>query len=265
MATPNPCINNTDCITLSINGDGELEADPIVDPDGCVVCTTDGLALEIDPAGGLECGPSGLRQSDTFPGISADACNAIESRGDGLWVGAQDMAIACVSQGAASAFVANGAGAWTTIQSGEVAIENPLDCNNALGVRYTGFGTVQVTGLTPGFGGTTAGRVEIVTRSRVKRATTLAGTAFIPADPFIDGDFRVLENNGSGPLEHAFGRDSATVPFCPTPLGVDAGPPLGPFERFGYERRARIVGRPGTSCTVECQTAFLTYWMVNLA
>lgn len=256
-----PCIRDSDCIALAIDETtGELYADPILDPEGCLECTIDGLGVELDPDGGIVCGDDGLYVENPFIGISADACNDIEQRADGIWVGQQAMAIACNSQ--PESFTGPYIGATPEIigQSGEILIQNPLDCAAALGVRMEAYGTVQVSGATGGVGGTAAAsRLEVTTRSRTKRGPTAASTIFA-AEPFIDSDFKVLENNTPGSsLEFAWGSHSNTVPICPVPLAP------GEWERFGYQRVARNTRVASSVATVRYATVFLTYWLVALA
>ena len=49
------------------------------------------LEVQLDPAGGITCGPSGLAATAvSFPGISPNDCNAITNPGNGLYVACQD-------------------------------------------------------------------------------------------------------------------------------------------------------------------------------
>ena len=98
-----PCIADTNCIDLSVNGDGNLIADIILDPAGGLACGAPGLALKIadtncidlsingggnltattllDPAGGLACGAPGLALK-----IDPNPCNDAITTGSGLYV-----------------------------------------------------------------------------------------------------------------------------------------------------------------------------------
>jgi hypothetical protein len=52
------------------------------------------LQLQVDPAGGLECGVSGLKANfPAAPGASPDACNGFEVRGNGLYAPCPDAVV----------------------------------------------------------------------------------------------------------------------------------------------------------------------------
>lgn len=165
---PNPCITDTDCIQLSLDGSGNLQADIVLDP---------------DPDNALTCGTNGLF-GDICP-ISTTACNGlIKGTDGGLWTHQISRDIGVISFPEVTLAVS--AGPEVVVQSGTASITN-TGCSPAMIFRNVAYGTSQVTALTAG------GRVELSTEG-----STDGG-------PFTQFGFAVLSNiTGSPGLEHAW-------------------------------------------------------------
>lgn len=102
-----PCVADTNCIALSVNGLGELEATPILSP---------------------------------------DAGNAIECRLNGLYVPSQGGVITTADTAASAPFsVTAVAPAENTVQSGSFTVTNPSATNSARYLIIADVGTVHFT------------------------------------------------------------------------------------------------------------------------
>jgi hypothetical protein len=167
---PNPCIIDTDCIALSLDGSGNLQADITLDP---------------DPENALTCGDDGLF-GDICP-ISEVACNGLIKEVDnGLWTHKISRDTAVSTFPAATYLGLTPGDGNVIVQSGTQSIKNN-GCADALIFRNIAYGTSQITDLDTG--GT---RCELETQGNTD------------GGPFTDHGFAVLQNNTGDPLEHAW-------------------------------------------------------------
>jgi len=217
-----PCIEDSSCIDLSVQPNSNLRADLIVSDDAgnCVECRADGLYV---PCGDL----------------STDPCNAIVLGADGgLWAGQQAQNVQCSSFESVSTGIL-GVGIDTVWQSGTLIFENPSDCVAAVYMRTELYGTLQITGMSPG-----------------GRAVYSYATGIFP-NPLIDGGYAVLQNPAGAALEHAWPPHAAAIPSCGTTI------PAGASAIFAFQRRLQITA--GSITNAIFRDTFIFNWSVALA
>lgn len=185
----NPCIIDTSCIHLAVDGDSNLGATLEISADAgnCAACHSDGLYV---------------------PCVSTDPCdcNAIESH-DGIWVPKVSQAIASVGPGmgapyddlvvtgpltpAGEIIARSGSFTWTTPECGS---------GNILGSQLVG--PVHIANISPG------GRV--ITGFQTK----------INPNPYAGGPFTVYRNSGTVLGEVAFPVNNGGPTVDPIGPGV---------------------------------------------
>lgn len=152
----NPCIADSDCISLGINEDSNLVAELLISvADGnCAECTVDGLYV---PCAAL----------------SADLCNGAESREDGLWVPEITMEYGVTGPPTSPYGTLNVAGPLgvagpVIARSGSVSWTAP-DCGDSIMVLSVLAGPVQFTDVSVG------GRVQADFQTRILPAAYAGG------------------------------------------------------------------------------------------
>lgn len=221
----NPCIEDSDCVSLEVNASSNLVAALIISATAgnCAECTADGLYVPC-------------------AGISADACNALEDRGDGLWTPQTNQAFYQTGPSAGAPYddlTVTGplAPAGQIIaRSGTIDFEAPA-CGDGTILRAELVGPVQVATVSAG------GRVIIGYESRIQ------------PDPYAGGPYAVFKNSGSVSGEHAWPN------FTPSPVigQITAGTAQTLEWKQTYEVTAGTVG------SITFQSIFLYIWIVTVS
>lgn len=228
----NPCIEDTDCIALSIDPDSNLNADLIISPDAgnCAECTPNGLYVQCN-------------------GASAEACNGIVEMEDGIWVPEVSQGIACVGPSNPTYDTLTVgpliAGSQTDARSGSIQYTNPSDCACAVVARGLSFGPIQIVDLSVG------GRVETGVEWR------------IAPNAYAGGPYVVYRNNGSSLGEHAFGGFSGWETSCGGVSGTCVGSIQGGATQTLYWHQYYHV-TTGTVASITFRPIFIHIWLVAI-
>lgn len=203
----NPCIADSDCVSLAVDANSDLVASLIISPTAgnCAECTASGLYVNCAE-------------------LSLDACNAAEARADGFWV--PEVTQGFAQDGPPTVPYDTLVVAGPLAPAGEiVARTGTIDftaptCGDGILLRAEIVGPVQVEGISVG------GRVITGYQSRV-----------LP-NPYTGGPYAVWRNSGT--VTGEIGWPVTT----PTPIisTIAAGTSLTLEWKQTYEVTAGTVG-----------------------
>lgn len=224
-----PCIADSNCVSLEVNGDSNLVANIVLSPaeGNALECLADGLFANV-------------------AGLSEAICNGAEVRSGGIWVPQVDMNFGVTGPPTSgySAFVKatpSAAGAPVVARSGAVAWTAPA-CADAIVARSVLVGPTQFASVIPG------GRVQ-----STFRACTYTSPAISCA--LVDGGYCVYHNSGTTNGEIAFPAQTsdATVSACPAGL----------TQTMNWEQTYQVTA--GTVGSITLQAIFIYVLLLSQA
>lgn len=224
-----PCIADSDCISLEVDGSSNLVAN---------------IVLSAQAGNALECLADGLFAD--VAGLSAAICNGAEIRSGGLWVPQVDMSYGVTgppTSGYTSFTKATPttAGGAVVARSGAVAWTAP-DCADAIVIKSVLVGPTQFASVTPG------GRIQSTFR-------TCTYTEPAISCALVDGAYCVYHNSGTVNGEIAFPAQTSDVTMSSCPAGLT--------QTMNWQQTYQVTA--GTIGTITMQSIFIYVLLLSQA